>query len=316
MWFRNDKASAPMLTSPVRIVLLAALTFCALASLCATVSRADPGYTVYPGTAYRAFHLRGSHGTDVLVFFGPNGSVEVLVFQLRHPGLVEYKTRGRSSGSRIKARFRGLGRMDMRWRPLGIPEQSSEPQGDCKGRKALVQRGVFVGSFSFRGEGGYTKVKAERIKGVSVRSFHQVCNGPDAGPEPAIRPEATLVADHREASREVEFTASTRAARGGRIEEFEAVLIEQLPNLEIERKVFGGGEAIPGRFTFDYDAGTGNVVPRSPFRGSASLNPTASDPWSGDLAVSFLGVGETPLAGSGFEASLSRRSGPLSPLGD
>lgn len=285
---------------------------CAIAASDISAGRANSGYTVHPAAEYRAFHLRGTDGTDVSVSVGANGSVEALVFQLRQSRFAEYKTRGWSSGDRVKARFRGLGQMDMRWKPLEKPEQTAEPQGDCKGRKALIQQGVFVGGFSFRGEGGYTRASAKRIKGFSVRSFREVCKGPDAGPEPSIQPEETLVATHRESRHEVAFRASARATRGGQIEEFEAVLAERTPNLTVQRVVFGGGLATAGQFTFDHDAGAASVAPPAPFHGLAALDLTSSEPWSGDLAVSFLGVDEeVPLAGPEFRASLSRQRGGL-----
>jgi hypothetical protein len=303
-----------MMPRSLQIGLMVVVAFWASAACDAPSSRADAGYTVHPGAEYRAFHLRGTHGASIFVAADADGSVEVVVFQ--RFGLAEYRTQGSSSGNRVKARFRGLGRMDMRWKPSGQAEQTSEPQGDCKGRKALVQQGVFVGSFSFRGESGYTKASAGRAKGFSVRSFREVCKGPDAGPEPSTRPEETLVADHREPRREVQFRASTRATWGRRIEEFEAALTERSPNLTIQRVALGGGEPTAGQFSFDHDAGTASVSPPEPFLGSADLNPTSSEPWSGDLAVSFLGVGEVPLAGLGFKASLMRRGGGILPLAD
>jgi hypothetical protein len=178
----------------------------------------------------------------------------------------------------------------------------------------MVQKGFFVGGFSFRGERGYTRARVKRVKGLSVRSYREVCRGPDAGPEPSNRPEETLIAYDQDAQREVGFRASTRAARGGRIEEFAAVLTERSPHLTVQRVAFGEGETIAGQFSFDHEAGTASVTPSDPFLGSADLNPTSGDPWAGDLAVPFLGVGQVALAGPGFKARLTKRGGGLPPL--
>lgn len=178
------------------------------------------------------------------------------------------------------------------------------------GRKALIQPGLFVGSFSFRGEGGYTKASAKRAKGLSIHSFREVCRGPDAGPESANPPEVTLLASRSDAQQEVAFRASARAARGGRIKEFEAVMTEHFPDLTVERVAVGGGGDDTNPFIFDVGAGTANVMPSTPFHGSASLSPSGS--WSGDLSVSFLGAGEVGLAGPGFKANLGSKRGGLS----
>jgi hypothetical protein len=295
------------------LLLGAGAALCAIAAHGAPASRAATGYTVYPAAKYRTFHIRGTHGTNIAVY-ARGEMIEVLVFQLRRSGLAEYRVQGTSANDHIKARFPGLGHIDMRWKPSGKKKITSEPQGDCKGRRALVQEGSFVGDFSFRGEGGYTEGKIARVKGLSIRSFREVCKGLDAGPEPSIQPEEALLAYVSNAQRKVSFQASARESPGGRIEEFEAGLIERRPNLVIRRFTFGGGEPIAGRFTFDHGTGTAKVTPPEPFLGSADLNSAADEPWTGDLAVPFLGVGKVRLAGSGFKARLTRRDGGVMPL--
>lgn len=111
---------------------------------------AKPGYTVYPASQYRFFHSQGSHGTDITVSANADGWVETGVFQLRRSEMAEYFARGSVTPRRIKARFGNVGQIDMRWTPTSKREVTSEPQGDCRGRKALIQQGVWVGSFSFR----------------------------------------------------------------------------------------------------------------------------------------------------------------------
>lgn len=275
---------------------------------------AKPGYTVHPSSQYRYFLAHGSHGTDIYVSASADGWVEVLAFQLRRSEMAEYFSRGSVTPHHIKARFGSTGQIDMRWMPTSKREVSSEPQGDCKGRKALIQQGVWVGSFSFRGENDYTKANIRRVDGIAVHSFREVCRGPDAGPEYSTPPEEALLAHSRRGRREVDFQAATRAARGGRIEEFNAALTEHLPKLFIRRITSAGGGAVAGQFAFDGTTGSARVAPPEPFLGSAELDPATAEPWSGDLMVPFLGVGPVALAGSDFKASLHRSGGVIGPF--
>jgi hypothetical protein len=277
---------------------------------------AAPGYTVYPASQYRFFHSLGTHGTDITVSARADGWVEIGVFQLRRSEMAEYFARGSVGPRRIKARFGRLGQIDMRWTPTSKREVTAEPQGDCRGRKALIQQGVWDGNFTFRGENSYTKAHVKRITGIAVHTFREVCNGPDAGSEYSTPPEETLLAHNRGGPREVEFQAATRAARGGRIEEFNAALTERRPKLFIRRSTFAGGEAVVGQFDFDATAGSARVAPPGPFFGSAVLDPSATEAWSGDLMVPFLGVDPVALAGSGFRASLHRSGGAIGPYGE
>jgi hypothetical protein len=277
---------------------------------------AKPGYTVHPGSQYRFFHVRGTHGTDVTIRADAGGWIEILVFELRRSEMAEYSARGSVTPHRIKAQFGSIGQIDMRWSPTSKREVTSEPQGDCRGRKALIQQGVWVGGFSFRGEKGSTKADVRHASGIAVHSFREVCKGPDAGPEYSTPPEETLLAHSRGGRREVDFQAATRAARGGRVEEFKASLTERRPNLFIRRSTFAGGGAVAGQFDFELATGTGRVAPPEPFLGSAQLDPTAAEPWTGDLTVPFLGVGLVALAGPDFRARLHRSGGAITPFSE
>jgi hypothetical protein len=277
---------------------------------------ARPGYSVYPASKYRAFSVHGTHGSDVFVSVGPGGLVEVSVFQLRNSGLVEYAVRGSYEDDQVKARLPGLGRIRMRWKPSGKPEVTDEPQGDCEGRKALIQEGIFAGIFSFRGERSYTEAKVKRVAGRTIQTFREVCKGPDAGPQPSTSSEEILNAYNRGSGTGViGFEAWSKEEWGSRIEGFEAVLIERRRGLQIRRFTFAGGEPVAGQFMFDNRARSAFVAPPSPFQGSAELTNSTSGLWTGNLSVSFLGVGRVPLAGPGFKGELTHRGDALSPLG-
>jgi hypothetical protein len=288
-----------------------------LISLCVGPQNAfaKPGYSVYPASKYQVFSIHGTHGSEVFVAVSPGGLVEVTVFQLRKSGIVEYAVRGSYEDDQIKARFPGLGRIKMRWKPSGKPEVTDEPQGDCVGRKALIQEGRFVGRFSFRGERGYTEAKAKRVEGRTIQTFREVCKGTDAGPQPSTSSEEILTADNRgDGKREIGFEAWSKEEWGSRIEGFEAVLIERRRDIGIRRFTFSGGEPVAGQFIFDNQARSALVAPPGPFNGSAELTDSPSERWTGNLSVSFLGVGRVSLAGPGFKGELTQRGDELSPI--
>ena len=74
--------------------------------------------------------------------------------------------------------------------------------------------------------------------------------------------------------------------------------------MKISRAV--GAIGPPADFLFDNALSTATVAPSPPFTGSASFqrNPDGTASWTGDLATTFLGLGEVGLAGPAFKASL------------
>jgi hypothetical protein len=277
---------------------------------------AKPGFTVIPPGQYAAFSLRGTKGFRISLFaYARQATLEAE--QPREQASVVYRVRRHGRQGRINARFGRLGSIHMRWQPTEAFEASSEPQGDCRGRRPLVQRGFFVGRFAFRAEGAFTEARAARVPGLKVRSFRNVCHGPGAGSEPARQPEETLLAVSRQGRRSVRFRTSSRASGGGRIEEFEGDVAERIGGLSIDRSVLTGGAAAQGEFSFEPTARTARVEPPVPFVGSGALNEAvAGEDWTGDLAVKFPGLGRISLAGSGFEAQLTAEDGGLKSFGE
>jgi hypothetical protein len=194
----------------------------------------------------------------------------------------------------------------MRFEPTSGFQVTQEPQGDSRGRKALIQQGELVGRFRIRAEQGFTEAKASRIDALTIHSFRETCKGANAVDEPAFVPETKLLAWTRVKGKAVGFRASARDARGGRIEEFDGVVAEARGRLGIERRVYSSGGDIPGQFTFDQDAQSAVAAPPAPFLGSAELGAKGSPTrtWTGDLSASFLGVGKVSLAGLRFQGQL------------
>lgn len=272
---------------------------------------AKPGYTVFPPLRYRSFEVRGTHGFDAFISVDGDNRLEVVLFKLGTGSRVTYSVQASTPGHLVKARIGNLGRISMHFEPSGRFKPNREPEGDCQGREGLVQSGTFVGSFRLRGEGGFTRVTATRVPGIAVHTFRQVCKGADAGSQLASAPETRLEARHQSRRRVVGFRASARSSSPGRIEEFEAYVVESRPRIHIERHVSIGGE--PGEFTFDTAAEAAVATPPTPFSGFAELRAQEGlkPTWRGNLETSFLGLGEVSLAGAGFHASLMELGGGI-----
>jgi hypothetical protein len=65
---------------------------------------------------------------------------------------------------RIKASLGRFGSIDLRFKPDSTVERPAALLG-CKGDKERIQVGRFLGHFTFRGERGYTRVKAQKAFG-------------------------------------------------------------------------------------------------------------------------------------------------------
>jgi hypothetical protein len=196
----------------------------------------------------------------------------------------------------ISARVPHLGRITMAFQPSGPMEPSREPQGDCRGRRALTQNGTFVGHLHWRGERGYTTASATRAPGYLIHSFREVCKGDGAGvgDEGLIVP--LLVARSRTTGRFVELQVY-----GGERESpsFTVFVEETRSKLDIFRMLLGA----PGSIDTD-PSGVIKAAVRPPFHGTAEFQPEhgATGSWTGTLTAVFPGRGAISLAGPTFSA--------------
>jgi hypothetical protein len=249
---------------------------------------ARSGFTVYPGERMHVFHLGASRGFQVLVVLGPtSASLEAI----GKSGVVSYTAPVNQEGERFAVRFGRFGKVKMRFKPSAAPVPTTEPQGDCRGRLALVQQGVFRGWFSWRGDQGFSHARRRIIPGTFIRTFREVCRGSSAAvnEDEPDEPQITTRSIDPHGAREVEvyeYPAGERFVT--------ARLVEERPRLRISRTVVAGVQ--------DADVGS-KVAPGYPFRGTASLSPDSngSAAWLGDLEAKFPGRGFTPLAGRSFE---------------
>lgn len=273
---------------------LAILIVVAGAAESASVANAKPGYTVFPGGRSQSFQVRASKGYTL--FVRSIGRNRISVDADSREADVSYVAPARITAQSISARVPHLGRITMHFHPNGPAEPSLEPQGDCRGRQALIQDGTFVGHLRWRGERGYTSASATRASGYVVRSFREVCKGEGTGVGDKGLIVPLLVARSRTADRFIELQAY-----GGEREapSFTVFVKEARPKLEISRFLLG----VPGGMDID-SSGAIKATPRPPFHGSAEFQPEhgAAGSWTGTLTAVFPGRGAIPLAGPAFSA--------------
>jgi hypothetical protein len=291
---------------------LAALLACASAlSLATPAASAKPGYFVFPGYRSMEVNLAGNNGYRISIDKSPRGYVSLSVS--KEPNVIVYSARSLApEKDRIKARFPGLGRVSVQFRPQGPPRKSSPfPFPECRGGEILRQHGHFVGTIRFRGERGYTSVRASRVKGVIETATKEVCkrSPSDNDPEPAERTE--LWTHSRSGGRAVGFSAYML---GDPIDltSFDAMVAERRRGVGIFRwtVVTGArGDLLTGD-TRPYPL-TATITPPAPFSGSAQYErtPGGDRTWTGSLAVTLPGLGRVRLAGPRFSPRLCQGSG-------
>jgi len=252
-----------------------------------------------------------------------------------------YVAHGRVTARSIEASFGERGRVAVRFRPSGRKVHASRKAGCRKpDGAAIAELGVFVGTLSFRGEGGFTSVESHRAPGRSVdltallacvlgvspkagvalpqprAPFGIRLPGPVAQrgaaapgvpstpthPSTGPRP-TTLVANRKQPLARLVFAAQ---ARGKGRPRFLAVDQASAGSIGIVRLAYVRGAA--AGFSFEDSLAGADVHPPPPFRGSGELRhgPGDAKSWSGSLAVSFLGAPNVPLTGPPFGASLAQ----------
>jgi|GEM_PF-1163000 len=233
-----------------------------------------------------------------------------------------YRVHGKVAAGRLSARFGGLGRLSLRFKPTRtLPVE--RPGGRCGGLTVQTELGVFTGGIHFAGEGGYSHVDASRVPGEVLNPIRYDC----ASPPPTVRHSSHRTIDERvlpllRLEREAEggHAAVLQASSGPQA--LTAVAVDRPPSRAGAYLFAGGAEeaggmkilrggavkAPPTAFQPDLAAGAATLAPPFPFTGSASLarNPDGTSSWSGDLSLSVLGGGSVPLAGAAFKAFLAK----------
>jgi hypothetical protein len=288
---------------------LAGVVLSLLASGLAGPSSAAAKATLPPRSQPVAeLELKGSGGYS-LTFIGRGGSIGLLAFK-GLGGIASYETRGRVTPRGIQARFGGLGRIAVEFRPSGRVKRKRPPRG-CRGAVRKTFPGIFVGTIGFRGEQGYTRGNAQRAKGSMELRPAWRCKGPQgnedeaAGALPDLGAGSATLQATSTRGRLAFVAVAVRPPEERGVTLFSASATERRGGMTIERAAASLG---PERtFAFDAGLGTATVSPPRPFSGSATLapGPGSALTWSGSLKVDLPGKKGVPLATPNFTASLT-----------
>jgi hypothetical protein len=277
------------------------------------------------------FEGQGTNGFGFVVFafdqgsvifstskeLGEGGGQTVNYFALR-----KYGASGLDQG-RIDLRIGKLGHFRGHFvaHSTGTQKLSSR----CKGDPTTNEDGYFVGSFVFRGERGYTTIRAAREKGSITRQGAAVCVIPKE--HRGHRPNRHTKQEREREEKEFRLVAGDAKGRlvlQASREEAPRELHSQPSDFQV---TLAGGKA--GNFdvsrsasVFEFDPNStatfsvpnlaepveATLAPPAPFSGSATfhVDTPKSASWTGNLAVELPGLGKVPLTGKKIYAGLCK----------
>ena len=207
----------------------------------------------------------------------------------------------------VEAALGELGRIAVRFRPSGRRVVSTARQVCGRPSRVVRRLGVFVGTISFEGEGGYTTVAATSARGSVGTPLPPGCRTPGSTSGaavassmligPAARGAVLNAVDPRTGSR-------FRAAPGPGGVGFRARVEERnADGVVVVRRAQAGAPA--SAFDFNRSLTWASVRPPAPFSGTARFAARAGVRWRGSLRVTFPGL-SVPLTGVDFRAGLGR----------
>jgi hypothetical protein len=324
------------------------------------VTGSSPGPARRGGKAHvtQKFSMTGTNGYEFSLNLEDRRSLrlEAVKADLRH-GTVSnvfysLKAPQRAHSDDIKAKIAGVARIDVRFVPTRTIKSAPEEGSECGTGSLTTESGHYVGTIFFRGEHGYTRVRASSAPGSVERQAPHKCKLPKpVKHDPAVEKEEAETIDKLEAEeqkgkaeetgevqltamnpgREVVFAASRNerhaGGKNGAESAFEAFQFRHRGRLEEDAIVVqfankGSSFRLPDA-THPTDEAV--VSPSSPFSGSATFRRSSADAvtWTGNLKVEMPAFGSVPLTGPGVEASLCLVSGcpggglsrPLAPGG-
>jgi hypothetical protein len=285
---------------------------------------AKPGYEVQPRHLHLHFELPAAHGYTMSV--DTRGHREVRATLSKGGVSATYKVAGHVTRRRIDADFGRLGHISGRFHgSVFHPYRDSPLRRDCYGRQPIFETGPFRGRIRFRGENGYTRVKAKRAPTVLVRTFKRICSRklhrvPRERPGGPTTPRlffSELSAIAHADRRTTFFGAFGIQLEGSRaVEEASepglavfAATGERRHSVAIVRTAFMIGE--PGAVLLTPPSERpieATIAPPAPFDGTARFHQPAprAERWTGTLGVHLPGGGLVPLTGPKFRAKLCR----------
>jgi hypothetical protein len=279
---------------------------------------AKPGYVVLAGGYNEELSLRGSNGYDIQVEELNHRSVSLTAYK-GSSQVVYLLRRIHGKGDGIEARFPGVGRVSVRFHQQGRTQGEAGFFPPCRGGETATRRGYFSGTIRFRGERGYTVVRARRARGEITTTAKEVCkrsifDDSDSEPEPTPE-EAHLFANASSGGRRVGFSANTTKLPAGTpvvFTNFFGFTWERRGRMYISRLVFvrGAEEDFSLGDAGDFPQ-SATVTPPGPFRGSAFFQRASEgdNAWTGSLSVVLPGVGHVALAGPSFTSRLCQGAG-------
>lgn len=262
-----------------------------------------------------------AYGQTVALTVG-NGPDEIRRIRgVNRASATTYVAHGRVTPNSIEASFGDRGRIAVRFRPSGHYLRATRRAGcDRPSRHVIARLGIFAGTLRFRGEDGYTTVRASRIRGGSIgvlallrcrfglpsqRSrYLSSLDAPEVGTNPSRRVKSTtLVARHATLLTRTGFRVRVRGEGRPR---FLAVDQTVEDRLGIVRLVTVLGA--PSSFEFEDTLARAVVSPPTPFSGRGVFEHGLGNEkaWTGSLAVSFLGAPRVPLAGAPYAIRLTQ----------
>jgi hypothetical protein len=280
----------------------------AVLALCLAVPSAAWGGAADEEGASGYFSLKASHGYRAIVVGTAEhddgrGVVSVLMVASHPRRVAYYVTRGYVTDTRLKARFRGLGQIDLRLRRSGRKGRLHAP-APCNGTTESFDRATYRGRFRFRGEEGFAVARAHRIAVDPQPWVNLACSYhfevETENLEPGAAGALLSSSVRRRRRMEIEFTVAKSRPAGRTLAT--ARTAERKHGIAIERQVQFLADA--PSFTYDTALSTAAVELPAPFAGSAAYDRGAARQWTGDLTVDLPGRSHVALARPGLRTTL------------
>ena len=236
-------------------------------------------------------------------------SVAIEVERGRRAPTTAYLARGVVSPHRLRASFGKYGSVAMSFRPAPRELRKAAGPRSCRSTGGLlVQHGVFVGSFRFRGEDDYLSLRSHRAKGTVSRLLPRCPSGhrfqrralrrggaSTGGAEPEY-----LVSSWRQGVNGASFNAiafGSNTLYTANVEQSEGA---------VAKLHFAFVLASSATFALDDPLTFARLSPPKPFSGSGTYRaaPDGSKTWQGALAIDFPGLRHYHLAGPPFKPTL------------
>ncbi len=302
------------------------------------VTSAKPGYFFLPRETEASFAVRASNGYRIQVVGtreGPRHRAKVLVG--RGDTVATYRVPARIRRDSVRINLGALGRIDVRFHARRRETEESQP--GCHGRPPAVEEGSFKGTLRFRGEDGYTRFSAARVRGELWNAFREVCKlsvglrarpgrgGPTRSARPMLG--AAGRAKERDKSQLTELAAAWTGRSRAITSSYTSIKVplkrdkvfslafagaevrERRGRMHIERSALvvpDNGALLLAPPAVDTQGATLTLAP--PFAGSASYESQlgATPTWSGSLRVHLPGADPVRLTGKRFVAAFCQGS--------